>query len=205
LRSERFSYDARGRLTTTWDLGILDFTPGMTAGTPVQTQRYDLSGNILCKSDVGTPIACTVGQVNYVYGGPKPHAVTNAGGVSYAYDANGNVTQDGTGRTFTVSARDQVIRVVRGGDESRFWYGSSGGRVVHTQLVNGVVAERTHYIGSVEVVHRNGSREVRRSLGGSALATFFEATQVEQVRYLHKDHLGSTVAVTSPVNRTVQK
>ena len=97
------------------------------------------------------------------------------------------------------------MRIQRGGEESRFWYGSSGGRVVHTQLVNGVVTERTHYIGSVEVVHRNGSREFRRSLGGSALATFFEATQVEQVRYLHKDHLGSTVAISDESGQVVQR
>jgi hypothetical protein len=112
--------------------------------------------------------------------------MTSAGGVGYAYDANGSVTSDGTGRTFTLSARDQVIRVVRGGEESRFWYGSSGGRVVHTQYVNGAVSERTHYVGSVEVVHRSGGREFRRSIGGVALATFFEGTQVEQVRYLHR-------------------
>jgi hypothetical protein len=135
----------------------------------------------------------------------KPHAVISAGGVTYSYDANGNVTADSTGRSFTVSARDQVIRVARGGEESRFWYGSAGGRVVHTQLVNGVVSERTHYVGTVEVVHRNGSREFRRSLGGSAQSTFFEATQVEQVRYLHRDHLGSTVAISDESGQVVQR
>ena len=194
VRSERFSYDARGRLTTTWDLGGAGFAPGTTAGTQVQSQSYDLSGNITWKSDVGS----------YQYG-LKPHAVISAGGVSYSYDANGNVTGDGTGRSFTVSARDQVVRIQRGGEESRFLYGSSGGRVVHTQLVNGVATERTHYIGPVEVVHRNGSREFRRSLGGSALATFFEATQVEQVRYLHKDHLGSTVAISDESGQVIQR
>lgn len=104
-----------------------------------------------------------------------------------------------------VSARDQVIRVARGGEESRFLYGSAGGRVVHTQLVNGVITERTHYIGGVEVVHRNGSREFRRALGPSAQSTFFEATQVEQVRYLHRDHLGSTVAISDESGQVVQR
>jgi hypothetical protein len=98
-----------------------------------------------------------------------------------------------------------VVRIQRRGDESRFWYESSGGRVVHKQFVNGDITERTHYIGSVEVVHRSGSREFRRSTGGAALATFFEATQVEQVRYLHKDHLGSTVAIGDESGQVIQR
>jgi RHS repeat-associated protein len=77
--------------------------------------------------------------------------------------------------------------------------------VVHTQYVNGAVSERTHYVGSVEVVHRNGGREFRRSIGGVALATFFEGTQVEQVRYLHRDHLGSTVAISDETGQVVQR
>jgi YD repeat-containing protein len=32
FRSERFSCDARGRLTTTWNLGDQSYTPGMTSG-----------------------------------------------------------------------------------------------------------------------------------------------------------------------------
>jgi hypothetical protein len=91
-------------LTTTWDLGGASFMPGTTAGTQVQSQSYDLSGNITWKSDVGS---CTYGA--------RPHAVTSAGGISYAYDANGNVRSDGTGRTYTVSARDQVVRIQRAG------------------------------------------------------------------------------------------
>ena len=63
----------------------------------MQSQSYDLSGNIVWKSDVGS----------YTYGA-KPHAVTSAGGVSDAYDANGNETHDGTGRTFAGTARPRA-------------------------------------------------------------------------------------------------
>ncbi|MCG6118452.1 MAG: hypothetical protein MEQ07_09710 [Aquimonas sp.] len=51
---------------------------------------------------------------------------------------------------------------------------------------------------SVEVVHsQTGGRQFRRQIGSVVLATFFESTGVQQVRYLHRDHLGSTTAITT--------
>jgi hypothetical protein len=43
---------------------------------------YDLAGNLPSRSDVGS----------YIYHATKNHAVTAAGSISLAYDANGNVT-----------------------------------------------------------------------------------------------------------------
>lgn len=73
--TEVFRYDRMNRLVNVWLMyGFHRVTN--------HTLRYDKIGNITYKSDVG----------NYQYGanGADPHAVTSAGGASYAYDANGN-------------------------------------------------------------------------------------------------------------------
>ncbi|MEE4316034.1 MAG: hypothetical protein V2I74_03530, partial [Erythrobacter sp.] len=56
-------------------------------------------------------------------------------------------------------------------------------------------------MGAVEVVWQgsnplSSSGEYRRSIAGVALATFYAASGVDRVRYLHTDHLGSIVAMS---------
>jgi len=68
--SETFTYDSLNRLVKS-----------NISGGESLTMSYDELGNITSKSDVG----------NYIYGqGAGPHAVTQAGTVSYTYDAVGN-------------------------------------------------------------------------------------------------------------------
>lgn len=191
--SERFEYDHRNRLRKTFDTqGVPITTTNPTPGVLRQEQTYDASGNILSKSDVGS----------YVYGSSKPHAVTLAGGVSYQYDANGNL-QDGSGRSLQYSLRDQVVRISKANQRTEFAYHHGGERLVRRDLVGGSV-ERTHYIGTVEIFQgATGGKQFRRMIGGVLIATWFETTDVNQLRYLHKDHLGSTVAISNEAGQIV--
>lgn len=190
-QSERFEYDARNRLLRTFDTFG---QPVTTTGQLRQAQTYDASGNMLSKSDVGS----------YVYGSSKPHAVTQAGGVAYHYDANGNLASDGHGRSLQYSLTDQVTRISKGTQRTEFHYHHGGQRLVRRDLVNGSVTERTHTIGSVEVVHpASGSRQFRRMIGGAVIATWFETSGATQLRYLHKDHLGSTTAISNEAGQIV--
>ena len=50
---------------------------------------------------------------------PKIHAVEAAGGVNYAYDANGNMTS-GDGRTLHYTAFDKVRRIEKGSHVTEF-------------------------------------------------------------------------------------
>lgn len=193
--SERFEYDHRNRLRKTFDTqGLPITTTNPTPGVLRQEQTYDASGNLLSKSDVGT----------YVYGSSKPHAVTLAGGVSYQYDANGNLFQDGSGRSLQYSLRDQLVRISKATQRTEFAYHHSGERLVRRDLLNGSVVERTHYIGTVEIFQgATGGKQFRRMIGGVLIATWFETTTVNQLRYLHKDHLGSTVAISNEAGQVV--
>ena len=80
-------------------------------------------------------------------------------------------------------------------------YGADRARTLGRDLNGSTVQTRTHYVGSVEVIYTGhnpatGSDEFRRYITGVAIATYFEASGVERQRYLHKDQLGSTTAIT---------
>ena len=97
-RDERFEvYDGLNRLKSHRIVG------GATV-----TVAFDALGNITNKSDVGSS--------NYVYGGSRPHAVTAAGGNSYAYDSDGNMTS-GAGRTLTWTSFNQLRTVAQNGED----------------------------------------------------------------------------------------
>ena len=112
-QDERFFYDSRDRLTRT--------DRRFNGGTwqVKQRQRYDNSGNIICKSDVSAS-SCTGTATNYSYGAGSagPHAVTQAGPRTFVYDANGNVSSDRNSgvldRTFAYTSYDKVRKISRG-------------------------------------------------------------------------------------------
>ena len=115
--SEAFSYDALNRLRSA------------TVGTSTTEARYDALGNLLYRSDVG----------DYLYGS-RPHAVVEAGGAQYRYDANGNLTsrRTGDGLEETLSARwntqNKPISLFAGLEGSTFEYDLNGTRtrqVIH--------------------------------------------------------------------------
>ena len=66
----------------------------------IKTYGYNSIGNILTNQDFGSGL--------YQYGA-KPHAVTSANGINYAYDACGNMTNRG-GQTLAYDAQNQLIQ-----------------------------------------------------------------------------------------------
>ncbi|HRQ63966.1 MAG TPA: RHS repeat-associated core domain-containing protein [Xanthomonadaceae bacterium] len=164
-----------------------EFTLGVEPG-PAQ------AGNIQDKMGVGT----------YEYGqGAGPHAVTRIGARQFYYDANGNLEEErrdgnfGVVRGFRYTGADQVRRVEVPGRSAVFHYGADRARVIRKDYDGTTLKSRTDYIGNVEVVRPvGGHAEYRRYIGGVVIATWYEQTGVSQERYLHKDHLGSTVAIS---------
>ena len=117
--AENFVYDALNRLT---GAAIVD-------GPGAKSYQYDLTGNIVFKSDVGT----------YSYPAPgsaRPHAVTSvaagavANGVnaSFAYDAVGNLLS-GNGRTLSWTAFNMPAQIARGAATLSFAYDSEYMRI----------------------------------------------------------------------------
>lgn len=194
--SEEFSYDVQNRLTT------FNVTNNDTNAVQSLYVTYygDGTGNIQSKSDVGA----------YFYENGRPHAVSSAGGTNYAYDANGSVTSDGTGRSFSYTAFDKVAQIELNNRRTNFYYGTGRARYkrVDTNLSpNPDEVVTTLYIGGVEkIYYHDNSVEWKRSIGGMAQITYkFNKNATapngldytsEKLVYFLKDHLGSINAIT---------
>jgi RHS repeat-associated protein len=180
--TERFRYDALERLTCAY------FSPTADPAAPCHTSYgYAPDGNLTSKSDIG----------GLAYNDPAhPHAVTEAGGDSFGYDAAGNQKTRPGGVTITYTAFDLPRTVTQAGGTISFGYDGDERRVRKTTS-----AEETLYFGdlyervtdaSAKVAHRYHIFSPERVIaivtrGGNAPGTL----------YLHADHLGSVDAVTN--------
>src|SRR5688572_23261538 len=110
--TESFGYDDLHRLTT-------------VTGPVNLTIAYNAIGNIESRTDIPGG--------NWTYHTTKKHAVTSAGGVSYGYDANGNMnSRAGAGITWSSYNLPTLINQ-SGGNSSSFTYGADRQR---TKQVN---------------------------------------------------------------------
>ena len=181
---ERFNYDSLSRLQEV----LMSVNGGALQST--LSVRYANSGSISFKSDVG----------NYQYGplSAGPHAATQAGVVSFTYDANGNQLTSSDGRKITYSLFDQATQITKGSSSTRFEYGIANERVkrIDANPVDGTKA--TWYLGNVERIQQGSSSPFfKRNLAGIAIADYFPATGVQNTTYLVKDHLGSIHTTTT--------
>lgn len=164
-----YGYDTRDRLTRAFTDNT-DGCDGYTAtGTPNtnynETYGYDRLHNLVTKTNYS--------PISYGAGSAGPHAATSAaGGRSYNYDANGNMTRRKTpsvDHTFTYDHRDRLTEAVQtsgGTPVASFAYDANGTRVKRTQ--NGTT---TIYLGDFFEYDINGA--VRRWLyrfGGELIA-----------------------------------
>ncbi len=103
-----YGYDALRRLPSATNTN----TPAYN-----RTYTYDTIGNMLSNSGIA-------GSYSYpLPGSARPHAVTAAGGWTYSYDANGNMTA-GAGRTFTYNGDNRPTQI----DTQTYSYGPDGER-----------------------------------------------------------------------------
>ena len=161
-------------------------------------------GNMMNKSDVGAS--------DYVYGAGSagPHAVTSAGGHTYAYDASGNMVS-GAGRTLTWTSFQKPSTIAKGSTTGTFGYDPERKRVRQVK-VKGSVTETITYVGSMyEQVSKTGvaTEHVHYIFAGGlriAVETASEAAgSSAELRYLHQDHLGSVDVVTNESGAVVER
>ena len=148
---------------------------------------YDGYGNLRSKAGVGS----------YAYFSSHPSRLRTAGSDTFTYDADGNMLT-GAGRTQAYDAGGRMKSAVKGSHTARFVHGPDGQRIKRTDVSTGT--ETTLYLGGVEkVTHADGTRTIRRRIGGVALEVRrLSSTGTEASRatyYLLRDHLGSVSAV----------
>lgn len=178
---ETVVYDRLNRMTQL-------ITTGSFAGSPqVLNLSYDAAGNLLSKSDVG----------NYNYSGAGgPHAVASisagpAGSMSFAYDANGNMTnRNGTMIAWTLFNKPRLITA--GANSAEFFYGPNRQRI--RQVIN--VTTRIDYVGPHFEVATNGANTTYKSkvfVDGRVVYIQKEEAAGPESRgfYVHRNHQGS--------------
>lgn len=177
-------------------------------GTQLQSYTYDCMGNIRSKSDVGD---------HYAYGlnNTGVHAVSaiGRGGIirqSFNYDANGNMTKtiyhrENSIRNISYAAFDKPLSISKGTTQIDFAYAADRSRYRRIDSKNnGAIKIDTTYLDkSFEHIRytggdKNGQTEYKFFIGDTVITDTVYRNGVNQTKsqYLHRDHLGSVVAIT---------
>jgi len=164
---------------------------------------YDALGNIKVKSDFGN---------DYRYDNGRPHAVSrvyNSGSLvaNYGYDSNGNMVT-GDGRAFSYTSFNKVRSITKGSNQSVFYYDSERMRTYAkngnktTYYINPRADIGLHFEKETLVTTSGVDVEYKHFIYGAegvvGVVKHIEngtSTVQEDVNYLIKDHLGSTVMV----------
>ena len=180
-----FTYDDLDRLTEAQNV------PAPGGGYTTFSFQYDSIGNMTYKSDIGV---MEYGEGLSPQGTvPKPHALTKAGGYSYQYDANGNMTV-GKNKTMEYDAENRLTRVNELGVVTDFVYDGDGGRVKKI-----IASGSTTYVGSLYEVDSDGT--IRKHIFAGANRV---VTKGLSLSYYHSDHLGSSNIITDANGQLVQ-
>ena len=196
---ETFQYDRLDRLSLARVSSHADPTEAYNHST---TYRYDLSGNITHKSDLGS----------YQY--DQPYRLASAGSrhQNYRYDANGNVTSGG-GRRFIWSSFNKPTRMSQGGATTSFSYGPERHRYRRIDQLEGQTTTRL-YLGKRYEQISTGGRTTHKYFiyaGDQLAAIHFDEVDHRgdqsdyQTRYLHTDALGSVDLITDGAGGVVDK
>ncbi len=184
---EKFTYDTINRLK------VVEAQTGSTPLTQTMSFDYDEGGRI---TDFNGD--------KYCYSSDSIHGVdaikTNncsTGSVikSFDYDLNGNQTES-DGRTIEYTAFNKTSKMYKGATSVDFVYGTNNQRIKRID-VGSTENETTYYVGNVEFIVNtlNGTTKTKRYIGDTVVTDFNGGNQ--EVKYLHKDHLGSVQSVTN--------
>lgn len=158
---------------------------------------YDPLGNLTTK--LTDAQALTMGYGTNGSNVAGPHAVTSANGWTYKYDVIGNLesaTKSGEAtRTVQYSPFNTPTSITQGSKFSTIVYGPNQERIQHSDS-NGRV---TKYVGGIyEEVTRNGETQKIHYVGDMALfiSKGANTNATYHYEYLHRDHIGSIVALS---------
>ena len=186
--TETATYDHLNRLQTT------NLTYHLTGGGSLaHSYSYDDTGN---RTEACENSSCTT----YGYGaghGLLPHAVTRVDGntTGYAYDANGEMTQDAD-RSLSWTAFGKAGTITKGNYRIGFTYGPDDARYQKTLNIGGVPNETVTYLGAAEVLTVNRHTSIRRTLALADVAIIDTGGYGAKVLYPVTDHLGSVMAMS---------
>ena len=179
-----YSYDQASQLT-----GIVYSNSTSTIGT--FTYGYDLGGRQISRGGTlfQSVLPAPLTSATYDAANRMTRRVNASGGITLTFDANGNLTSDGT-HTYSWDARDRLITIDGGSGDA---YDAVGRRV--TASIGGQVITSLY----------DGNNPVQEQSGGAVLANLLTGLRIDE-RFMRTeggvsstyitDALGSVVAVT---------
>ncbi|HHJ36053.1 MAG TPA: hypothetical protein ENJ87_09845, partial [Gammaproteobacteria bacterium] len=189
---EKFGYDKLHRVLSAT-------TTGLASGTRTINYNYDALGNIKSKSDVSD-----TNGYHYAENGAGVHAVSRVvkGTVTtnYGYDSKGNMVTRGD-NTITYTVFNKPSSISRAGAVTSFRYNPDREQFYRNSTAGGVSTTHFYYgSGSFEVVKQGTSIREKTYIGDyliySAVRQEGSPASGSDVRYLHRDHIGSVDAIT---------
>ena len=209
IRQLAMGYDKLGNLTTrhdvpndimeTYTYDDLNRLSTITIEENTSTITYDNQGNIQFKPETGS----------YSYGQacddivPGPHAVTSVGAplnASFCYDENGNMTS-GDGRTLQYDVHNKPTLITSGVEFTGFVYGPGRERI--SRVDSGPAGTSTRfYVDNYERVQTGTAIEHVYQLGHAIIT---RTATGEHTHYLHRDQLGSIVAISDESGAIVRQ
>ena len=186
--SETFEYDDLNRVQSST-------TMGLTVSPRVVDYGYDDLGNLNYKSDVGADGIITYDPDSTNNAGV--HAATGAAGVSYGYDAYGNMVTRGSDTldydVFNKPTQLGDVQFTYGPDHQRF------------KQVNG--DKTTYYLagGAFEEVVEVGLIDSTQKTTVDGFYVHTQTSVTTEVNYLLFDHLGSVETVTDDRGGIVER
>src|SRR5713226_5779532 len=174
-----YGYDAASQLAS------ITYKNGSTTMGSL-TYAYDLAGRRTgvggSYARTGTPQAAPLASYNV------NNQLTQWKGATLTYDANGNLTSDGT-NTYTWNARNQLVSI-SGGVSASFQYDPFGRRVSKT------IGGMTQYLyDGVNPVQEISGTTASANLLTGGLDEYFQRTDSAGARSFLTDALGSTLAL----------
>ncbi len=223
-RIETFYYNEGGEDNLLNRLTSFAISSTTNSETTQKTYSYDALGNMLSKSDMGD-------DYRYGEGNAGPHAVTsiwdnNVKQRTFTYDANGNLTDDldhlnnANNRQIEYGAFEKAVYIKKGQTnpaQVTFRYGSSRERYRRIDnLYEGntpITVETTYMSGYEKIVHSGGTMDGKTEhkyyIGGVALLieteTEGQSGKTSKTHYMHKDHLGSVIAISDDSGNALKR
>ena len=211
-----FEYDDADRLTkTTLPNGVTQAYAYNAASQLTGIGWAKADGTVL--GDLGYGYSATVGRLTAQTGSfasnllpaasqganafDDNHRQTQYNGQALSYDANGNLTGDGT-RTYVWNSRDQLVQILQGGNAiASYSYDALGRRIGKTE---GGITTDYLYHGLDAAQERQGST-LNPILTGLGIDERYARNDKNGRTYYLTDHLGSTRALLDANGNVVNK
>ena len=196
-KSEAYTYDALNRLAS-FKQG--EMTTGVEIPNPLKQVQYNLDalGNRTTVTTNGVTTNYTADNMNAYT------ALTGGQNATLQYDANGNLTNDGT-HTYQYNYNNRLISVDNGATAT-YTYDALNRRIQKMVVEPVETTTNYYYCGDQAIEERDANNAV--------LATYIFGISVDDVLqmqrggntyYYHKNHLGSVVALTDGSGNLVER